>query len=42
MSNAIFERLEVMMKVHGEVDEQTYQDVPGFESLRNIFIKYQN
>ena len=38
MSNIVFERLEVLPKIVDEVDQQLYQDVSGFESLRKIFI----
>jgi len=32
-----FERLELMPKVDVILDEQVYEDVPGFESLRQDF-----
>ena len=32
-----FERLELMPRVDVILDEQAYEDVPGFESLRQAF-----
>ena len=32
-----FERLELMPKVDVILDKQVYEDVPGFESLRQAF-----
>ena len=37
ISEINFERLMLLPKLDIIVDEQVYEDVPGFESLRKVF-----
>ena len=39
ISEINFEKLELLTKVDVIVEEQVYEDVPGFESLRKLFTK---
>lgn len=39
ISEINFERLELLPKIDVIFDEQVYEDVPGFESLRKVFTK---
>ena len=39
ISEINFEKLELLTKVDVTLEEQVYEDVPGFESLRKLFTK---